>query len=105
MAKPTTPQDSAHSSPLMPHSGVVTDKSPPKPPLASEPVENAGACRHLWKIDEANGPDSPGHCAHCGEVRQFKNHIEGGYNNPWPSLRTEYQREAAASEQAARGEN
>ena len=30
-------------------------------------------CPHHWMIEPATGPTSLGECAHCHEVREFKN--------------------------------
>ena len=41
--------------------------------VAAEPV-----CAHHWVIQPANGPESQGECQACGEIRRFKNYVEGG---------------------------
>ena len=33
----------------------------------------AETCRHHWKIEAADGPESRGVCKHCGEARDFPN--------------------------------
>jgi hypothetical protein len=37
---------------------------------------DAGACRHHWIIEAANGPTSQGRCKHCGAERDFFNTVE-----------------------------
>ncbi len=34
-------------------------------------------CQHFWVIEPAMGPESPGTCRNCGEIRHFKNYVEG----------------------------
>ena len=42
---------------------------------------NVIPCAHYWIIEPANGPVSQGACQVCGEVRGFKNSIEGDYTD------------------------
>ena len=45
-----------------------------------EQVESTQAeCRHHWIIDTPAGPVSRGVCKLCGEAREFRNFLEGGY--------------------------
>ena len=45
-------------------------------PLPTQEEEDA-RCRHHWVIQPAMGPESQGICQSCGEVRDFKNYVEG----------------------------
>ncbi len=45
-----------------------------RPPLPG--VESVIRCKHHWVIQPAMGPESPGRCQTCGEVREFKNYVE-----------------------------
>ena len=40
-------------------------------------VDDADQCRHHWVIQPATGPVSQGICQSCGDVRDFKNYVEG----------------------------
>ena len=44
----------------------------------TDQVSLPATCRHQWVIQPADGPESPGECQVCGEVRRFKNYVEGG---------------------------
>ena len=44
---------------------------------APAPVEDEPQCRHNWQIQPASGPESQGICQSCGEIRDFKNYVEG----------------------------
>ena len=44
----------------------------------TEEVSLTATCRHHWVIQSAEGPESQGECQVCGEVRRFKNYVEGG---------------------------
>ena len=44
----------------------------------TDEVSAPAACRHHWVIQPADGPESQGACQVCGEVRRFKNYVEGG---------------------------
>ncbi len=51
---------------------------------------------HHWRIDEAQGPTSPGACKVCGALREFKNWIaEADY-----TTRTEHEFAASLSTQS-----
>ncbi len=39
--------------------------------------EEDARCRHHWVIQPAMGPESQGICQSCGEIRDFKNYVEG----------------------------
>ena len=43
-----------------------------------EESESPPTCCHHWVIQPADGPESRGVCRVCGEVRDFKNYVEGG---------------------------
>lgn len=45
-------------------------------PLPAQ-VEDDPQCRHYWVIQPADGPVSQGICQSCGEIRDFKNYVEG----------------------------
>ena len=40
-------------------------------------AEEDPQCRHYWVIQPAMGPESQGICQTCGEIRDFKNYVEG----------------------------
>ena len=40
-------------------------------------AEDDPQCRHYWVIQPAMGPESQGICQTCGEIRDFKNYVEG----------------------------
>jgi hypothetical protein len=44
----------------------------------TEEVSLPVTCRHHWVIQSAEGPESQGECQVCGEVRRFKNYVDGG---------------------------
>ena len=43
-----------------------------------EEADSPPTCCHHWVIQPADGPESRGVCRVCGEVRAFKNYVEGG---------------------------
>ncbi len=47
------------------------------PVIMSPEGPSAVVCRHHWAIQPADGPVSEGVCLLCGEVREFKNFVEG----------------------------
>ncbi|MCH7606619.1 MAG: hypothetical protein IH962_05640 [Chloroflexi bacterium] len=44
---------------------------------SSDDVDQPAPCSHHWEIQPATGPESQGICQLCGEVRAFKNYVEG----------------------------
>ena len=56
--------------------------------LPREEENSPSKCCHHWVIQPADGPESRGLCQVCGEVRDFKNYVEGGkWGNTSPAGR------------------
>lgn len=51
--------------------GMVVPKMPYDQGRQDEAIQPI--CRHIWRIDEANGHYSKGCCQRCGEVKRFSN--------------------------------
>ncbi len=50
----------------------------------SPEIPESSPCVHRWRIDEANGPTSPGHCKRCGAEREFYNADPAGTRKATP---------------------
>ena len=64
-----------------------------------EHAEDDLKCRHHWVIQPADGPESQGICQSCGEIREFKNYVEGA---TWGDFRLASRSSQQASEDVSR---